>query len=123
MLTGKFPHAAGVPRNHMLLPLTEQTISAQLKRAGYRTGYIGKWHLDGHETPGFVPVARRRGFDYWAAYNVALYHLGDDPYELRNLVTVPTAAHKRDQLLTLLRRWMERISDRVLYTAPRNAAV
>ncbi|WP_321478174.1 sulfatase [uncultured Paludibaculum sp.] len=76
MLTGKFPHAAGVPGNHMRLPLTERTISAELKQAGYRTGYIGKWHLDGHESPGFVPVERRRGFDYWAAYNLLHQHYG-----------------------------------------------
>jgi len=74
MLTGKFPHAAGVTHNHMLLPLEEKTLSAELKGAGYRTGYIGKWHLDGHDSPGFVPPARRRGFDYWAAYNVAHQH-------------------------------------------------
>jgi arylsulfatase A-like enzyme len=79
MLTGKFPHAAGVPRNHMQLPLAERTMSAELKRAGYRTGYIGKWHLDGRENPGFVPPERRRGFDYWAAYNVAHQHF-DTPY-------------------------------------------
>jgi arylsulfatase A-like enzyme len=76
MLTGKFPHAAGVRRNHTLLPLTEKTMSAELKRSGYRTGYIGKWHLDGRENPGFVPLDRRRGFDYWAAYNVAHRHYG-----------------------------------------------
>src|SRR6185503_18938597 len=76
MITGKFPHAAGVPRNHTLLPLDEKTMSAELKRAGYRTGYIGKWHLDGSESPGFVPAGRRRGFDYWAAYNVAHQHFG-----------------------------------------------
>jgi arylsulfatase A-like enzyme len=74
MLTGKFPHAAGVPRNHTRLPLEQKTMSAELKRAGYRTGYIGKWHLDGRENPGFVPPERRRGFDYWAAYNVAHQH-------------------------------------------------
>lgn len=76
MLTGKFPHAAGVPRNHMQLPLTENTLSEELKRAGYRTGYIGKWHLDGRESAGFVPAARRRGFDYWAAHNLAHQHYG-----------------------------------------------
>ena len=76
MLTGKFPHAAGVPRNHMLLPLKEQTLSAQLKRSGYRTGYIGKWHLDGRENLGFVPAERRRGFDYWAAHNLSHQHYG-----------------------------------------------
>jgi len=76
MLTGRFPHAAGVTRNHSLLPLAQETMSAVLKKSGYRTGYIGKWHLDGAESPGFVPAARRRGFDYWAAYNVAHQHYG-----------------------------------------------
>lgn len=84
MLTGKYPHAAGVVRNHSLLPLNQPTMSAAMKQAGYRTGYIGKWHLDGGHNPGFVPPARRRGFDYWAAYNVAHQHydsvyFGDEP--------------------------------------------
>ena len=74
MLTGKYPHAAGVRGNHKLLPLDQPTFSATLKAAGYRTGYIGKWHLDGSTNPGFVPPERRRGFDYWAAYNVAHQH-------------------------------------------------
>lgn len=82
MLTGKLPHAAGVRRNHSLLPLGQQTISAALKEAGYRTGYIGKWHLDGGESPGFVPPERRRGFDEWFAYNVAHRHY--DPVYFRN---------------------------------------
>jgi arylsulfatase A-like enzyme len=88
MLTGKFPHAAGVTRNHSLLPLGQETISAVLKRAGYRTGYIGKWHLDGAENPGFVPRERRRGFDYWAAFNVDHRHYDsvyfrDEPVPIR----------------------------------------
>ncbi|HET8548756.1 MAG TPA: sulfatase [Bryobacteraceae bacterium] len=88
MLTGRFPHAAGVPHNHMRLPLEQNTMSAELKRAGYRTGYIGKWHLDGRENPGFVSPERRRGFDYWAAYNVAHQHYGsvyfrDSPEPIR----------------------------------------
>jgi arylsulfatase A-like enzyme len=65
ILTGRFPRAAGVTRNHSLLPLAQPTMSAALKQVGYRTGYIGKWHLDGGESPGFVPLERRRGFDYW----------------------------------------------------------
>jgi len=88
ILTGKFPHAAGVTRNHSLLPLEQETMSAVLQKAGYRTGFIGKWHLDGRENPGFVPPARRRGFDYWAAYNVAHQHydsvyFADEPVPIR----------------------------------------
>ena len=70
MLTGKFPHACRMPHNDLQLPLDERCIGDQLKQAGYSTGYIGKWHLDGEEKPGFVPSGpRRRGFDYWAAFN------------------------------------------------------
>jgi arylsulfatase A-like enzyme len=88
ILTGKFPHAAGVTRNHSLLPLGQQTMSAVMKSASYRTGYIGKWHLDGAENPGFVPPARRRGFDYWAAFNVDHRHYDsvyfrDEPAPIR----------------------------------------
>lgn len=74
MLTGKMPHAAGVTRNHSLLPLDQPTMSVAMRAAGYRTGYIGKWHLDGRASPGFVPAERRRGFDYWAAYNLQHQH-------------------------------------------------
>lgn len=70
LITGRFPHACRVPSNDLLLPLEEPSLAAQLKRSGYATGYIGKWHLDGAEKPGFVPPGpRRRGFDYWAAFN------------------------------------------------------
>jgi arylsulfatase A-like enzyme len=70
MLTGKFPHAVKMPHNDLQLPLDEVCIAGQLKKFGYSTGYIGKWHIDGEERPGFVPPGpRRRGFDYWAAFN------------------------------------------------------
>jgi len=70
LITGRFPHACRMGRNNLQMPLDEPSIAAQLNKAGYATGYIGKWHLDGEEKPGFVPPGpRRRGFDYWAAFN------------------------------------------------------
>jgi arylsulfatase A-like enzyme len=70
IMTGRFPHSCKMPRNNLLLPLEERCLAEQYRRAGYATGYIGKWHLDGAEIPGFVPPGpRRRGFDYWAAFN------------------------------------------------------
>ncbi|MEZ5402571.1 MAG: sulfatase [Bryobacteraceae bacterium] len=69
ILTGRYPHACRMPKNDLLLPLEEICIADRLKSAGYATGYIGKWHLDGDPRPGFVPPERRRGFDYWAAFN------------------------------------------------------
>jgi len=39
-----------------------------MKRHGYTTGYIGKWHLAGYrKNP--VDAANRRGWDFWAVRN------------------------------------------------------
>jgi len=43
------------PRSHEL-----QTFARQLHASGYRTGFIGKWHMGNDPTP-------RPGFDYWVA--------------------------------------------------------
>ncbi len=70
LITGRFPRSCSMPHNNLQLPLDQPSVAAELKRAGYATGYIGKWHLDGEPRPGFVPPGpRRRGFDYWAAFN------------------------------------------------------
>ena len=70
LITGRFPHSCGVPRDGVRLPIDQPSIAELLKRAGYRTGYIGEWRLDGADDPGFVPPGpRRHGFDYWAAFN------------------------------------------------------
>ncbi|MGC4232590.1 MAG: sulfatase [Niabella sp.] len=42
------------------LPVSEVTLAQQLKKAGYKTAIIGKWHLGRH--PEFFP--ERRGFDH-----------------------------------------------------------
>jgi arylsulfatase A-like enzyme len=44
---------------HVGLPLSETTLADRLKAAGYKTGWVGKWHL-GSELP-FVP--KNRGFE------------------------------------------------------------
>src|SRR5580704_6507423 len=72
LLTGRYPHAAGVFEDNIPMPLEQATLSTAFLEAaaGYRTGYIGKWGLDGVDDPGFVPPGpRRRGFEYWAAFN------------------------------------------------------
>lgn len=70
LLTARYPHATGVTGNNLRLPEGEVAFAQVLAAAGYRTGYIGKWHLDGEGKPGFVPPGpRRHGFAYWAAFN------------------------------------------------------
>lgn len=72
MLSGKYPLSNSVIANDLPLPEEENTIGKLIQQAGYRTGYIGKWHLDGVPRNKFIPPGlRRHGFEFWAAWNCA----------------------------------------------------
>jgi len=55
-------------RNGIPLPEGSRTLAHYFGEAGYRTGYIGKWHL--YEGTGAVPADQRFGYEYWLASNV-----------------------------------------------------
>ncbi len=92
LLTGTYPHVNGMVANDLRLRESETTIAEILRAAGYRTGFVGKWHLDGGpREPGFVPPGpRRQGFDFWAAYEC--HHQHFLPYYFRDtpeMILVP----------------------------------
>jgi arylsulfatase A-like enzyme len=72
LLTGKYPHNAGIPQILFSKPdfqvpglrKGENTLPAELKKLGYRTGAAGKWHLG--STPESRPMAQ--GFDEWFGF-------------------------------------------------------
>jgi len=67
LITGRYQDRFGFSRNPLLapkdstmgLPATEETLAMLLKRAGYKTGVLGKWHLGVH--PSQHP--NKKGFD------------------------------------------------------------
>ncbi|GMQ24416.1 sulfatase [Algoriphagus sp. oki45] len=77
-LTGQYPLTHGIFYNDKPLPNEALTLAEILKVEGYQTGYIGKWHLNGHqrgEEPFSgrdkpVPADRRQGWDYWKVREV-----------------------------------------------------
>lgn len=85
LLTGQYPLTNRVPVNDIPLPEDAVTFGDVLQREGYRTGYIGKWHLDGVPRSKFTPPGpRRHGFDTWAVHNCIHDYLNscyyrDDP--------------------------------------------
>lgn len=76
ILTGRYAHRNGMVANDLRLRESEITLAECLRDGGYRTGFIGKWHLDGGKRmPGFVPPGpRRQGFDFWAANECSHSH-------------------------------------------------
>jgi arylsulfatase A-like enzyme len=85
LLTGQYPTTTGMIFNDLHLPEESYTMAEMFKESGYRTAYIGKWHLDGMLRDQFTPRERRQGFDYWKAlecshdYNELFYYQGDNP--------------------------------------------
>lgn len=47
LMTGRWPYQTGIIDNDFPLRHSEYTLGHAFKEAGYRTGYIGKWHLGG----------------------------------------------------------------------------
>jgi len=86
LLTGQRPLTTGLFMNDIPLKPEANTIAEVLAAAGYDTGYIGKWHLDGNQRRVITPPGpRRQGFQYWKAincthnYNKSAYFANDNP--------------------------------------------
>lgn len=60
LLTGQRPLTHGVFLNDVPLNPDAITLAKVLKQAGYDTGYIGKWHLNGDGRSDFIPRAPAR---------------------------------------------------------------
>ncbi|MGI9173730.1 MAG: sulfatase family protein [Rhodothermales bacterium] len=85
LLTGQRPLTNGVFMNDVQLDPSAVTIAEVFAEEGYQTGYIGKWHVDGHGRLSFIPPGgRRQGFEYWKGnecthdYNHSVYYAGED---------------------------------------------
>lgn len=81
LFTGKQPTSTGVYGNSSTFNKNEFCLGHALNTAGYSTGYIGKWHLDGEGIKIDVDPHNRGGFGYWYGYNCQhdhyLNHDGD----------------------------------------------
>jgi arylsulfatase A-like enzyme len=79
LLTGRHPQTTGHLMNSVRTRHSELSIADAFANAGYRTGWVGKWHLHTGVWPAinkqpmhpdWVPKGRDRlGFQYWRAYN------------------------------------------------------
>lgn len=90
LMTGQYCHRNGMIANDLRLSLDHTCIAEVFGAGGYRTGFIGKWHLDGGpRMPGFVPPERRQGFEFWAANQCSHRHF-DNQYFRDTPEAIPT---------------------------------
>jgi arylsulfatase A-like enzyme len=88
LMTGQYPLTHGVFMNDVMLDTAKTTIAKTYRKHGYNTGFIGKWHIDGHGRSSYIPENRRQGFEYWKAlecthdYNHSAYYSGNSDEKL-----------------------------------------
>jgi len=89
LLTGRHPQTTGHLINSTRTRHTEISIADAFASQGYRTGWVGKWHLHtgawpAQDVPDWVPEGRDRlGFQFWRGYNMHMVYFngyvnGDD---------------------------------------------
>jgi arylsulfatase A-like enzyme len=76
--TGQYATTTGVYCNGPGLKKHAPKLPELFKAAGYRTGYIGKWHLSEGTGDGAVPARNRSGWDDWLGANCV--ELTSGPY-------------------------------------------
>ncbi|MCU0246214.1 MAG: sulfatase [Bryobacter sp.] len=70
ILTGQYMHAHGVKDNFTSLPAALPTFPRLLQSAGYRTAFIGKWHMGDSQLAGSGPDSDspQPGFNHWISF-------------------------------------------------------
>jgi arylsulfatase A-like enzyme len=77
LMTGLWPYQNGITRNWIELGTNFESIGHVFDKAGYRTAYVGKWHLSGpgHDRA-FIPAGpHRQGFQDWHAWGAVDKHM------------------------------------------------
>ena len=65
LVTGQYATSCNVPFHGDILHPEHRTIADSFRAAGYRTSYVGKWHLAGERGINLVSEAGWAGEDYW----------------------------------------------------------
>jgi len=96
LMTGRLPHTHGVTEVTHCIPddcsvLREQYPhwAQHLTDAGYRTAYVGKWHIDKNNQAGpygweldgssFAPIWQKRFSEWWDPSRITNHRLNDQP--------------------------------------------
>jgi arylsulfatase A-like enzyme len=116
LFTGKYSSSTGMVINELRIGAEHEGFGRVLGQGGYRTAYIGKWHLwanqlGHHDDPrnAYIPPGPHRlGFDgFWAGYN--FHHLYNDMYYYKDAPErIDFKGYEPDVQTDLAVKWLER---------------
>ncbi len=101
-LTGRYNHLNGIINNNTPFPSDAITHASLLRTAGYKTAYIGKWHMGEQH-------GQRPGFDYSASF-IGHGRYNDCPFEI-NGVSEPTKGWVDDVSTDFAINWIKQNHD------------
>lgn len=108
ILTGLYTFRHRVIDNQRLVPKGTLFFPQYLQKAGYTTGFVGKWHM------GAASDAPRPGFDYWVSFKgQGQYYPPSDQYTINdNGKRVPQDGYITDVLTRRAVDFLEQQTDR-----------
>ena len=81
LISGRWPYQTGITRNNVPIGVDRVSLGQAFKDAGYRTAYVGKWHLQGNDRSFVPPGPGRQGFDDWHAWGNTNAHYRSWTYD------------------------------------------
>lgn len=113
LFTGIYANQSGPWTNNIAPGLNIRTMGDYFKSASYKTCYIGKWHLDGHDYFGTGICPPEWDKKYWYEGANYLSELSDKEIDLwRNGLN--SAEELRENNITAEFTWANRISNRAI---------
>jgi arylsulfatase A-like enzyme len=101
-LTGQYNHVNGITNNSRPFPENSVTHATLLRAAGYKTAYVGKWHMGNQK-------GQRPGFDYSASF-VGQGQYNNCPFEVNGVAT-PTQGWVDDVSTDFAINWIKQQKD------------
>lgn len=95
ILTGKHSHINGFRQNGERFDGNQPTLPKKLKRMGYQTALIGKWHLYGYP----------QGFDYWNIVEDQGHYYNPDFIKMGDTIRIP--GYATDIITDEALNWLE----------------
>jgi arylsulfatase A-like enzyme len=111
LFTGRYASQTGVVVNELPIPAGERTFAAAFNDGGYRTSYVGKWHLGGTGNIA-VPQDKRGGFTDFIGYECYNDYIDDVMFFDEDGNYTPTTDHRTKETTDIAIERLATIADK-----------